>query len=231
MTEDAWQRQHELFERDVRCWTAVPVIAAVNGHAYGGGFETRWPATSSMPRARALRAHRGALGIMPGGGGTQNLPRAVGERRAKEMILTGKPFCAEEALAWGHGQPGLRARADGGALETAQRSATTRRCRCARPRSPSTTAGRWICAPAALRDRGLQPPGRHRGPQEGVRAFNEKRKPVFKGTLARNEIMTMPRVREVGLRDGLQIIPTFVPTDQSSPGSRPRPLPACARSR
>ena len=41
------------------------------------------------------------LGIMPGGGGTQFLPRAVGERRAKEIILTGKPFSAQEALDWG----------------------------------------------------------------------------------------------------------------------------------
>ena len=38
---------------------------------------------------------------MPGAGGTQFLPRAVGERRAKEIILTGKPFTAEQALEWG----------------------------------------------------------------------------------------------------------------------------------
>ena len=41
------------------------------------------------------------LGIMPGAGGTQNLPRAVGTRRAKELILTGTPFTAQEALGWG----------------------------------------------------------------------------------------------------------------------------------
>src|SRR6266851_2394695 len=41
------------------------------------------------------------LGIMPGGGGTQLLPRAVGSRRAKEIILTGKAFSAEDAHAWG----------------------------------------------------------------------------------------------------------------------------------
>ena len=41
------------------------------------------------------------LGIMPGGGGTQFLPRAAGSRRAKEIILTGKPFSAQEALDWG----------------------------------------------------------------------------------------------------------------------------------
>ena len=38
---------------------------------------------------------------MPGAGGTQFLPRTVGSRRAKEIVLTGKPFSAEEALAWG----------------------------------------------------------------------------------------------------------------------------------
>ena len=38
---------------------------------------------------------------MPGGGGTQNLPRAVGMRRAKEIILSARPFSAEEAAAWG----------------------------------------------------------------------------------------------------------------------------------
>ena len=41
------------------------------------------------------------IGIMPGAGGTQTLPRIVGERRAKEIILTGKPFTAEQALEWG----------------------------------------------------------------------------------------------------------------------------------
>ena len=42
-----------------------------------------------------------SLGIIPGCGGTQNLPRAVGERRAKELILSARPFTAEQALAWG----------------------------------------------------------------------------------------------------------------------------------
>jgi enoyl-CoA hydratase/carnithine racemase len=56
--------------------------------------------------ASAVRTARFALtevtiGIMPRAGGTQNLPRAVGERRAKEIILTGRPFSAEQALDWG----------------------------------------------------------------------------------------------------------------------------------
>ena len=42
-----------------------------------------------------------SIGIMPGGGGTQNLPRAVGERRAKELIFTARAFTAQEGLDWG----------------------------------------------------------------------------------------------------------------------------------
>jgi 1,4-dihydroxy-2-naphthoyl-CoA synthase len=104
MTREAWTRQHELFER--MYWTLVdlpvPVIAAVNGHAYAGGFEMML----SCDFAYASQAARFALtevtlGIMPGAGGTQNLPRAIGERRAKEILLTGKPVSAERALEWG----------------------------------------------------------------------------------------------------------------------------------
>ena len=49
------------------------------------------------------------LGIMPGAGGTQNLPRAVGARRAKEILLTGRPFSRAAGVRMGHGQPHLRA--------------------------------------------------------------------------------------------------------------------------
>lgn len=104
MTREQWQRQHELFER--MYWTLldlpVPVIAAVNGHAYGGGMEM----ALSCDFIYASNAARFALtevtlGIMPGAGGTQNLPRAVGDRRAKEVLMTGKPFDAAQAVDWG----------------------------------------------------------------------------------------------------------------------------------
>src|SRR6516225_1893460 len=104
MTQAEWQHQHEIFERsrDALLDCPVPVIAAVNGHAYGGGCET----VLACDFAYAVRGARFALpevtlGIMPGAGGTQFLPRAVGERRAKELILTGRAFSAEEALAFG----------------------------------------------------------------------------------------------------------------------------------
>ena len=104
MNDEAWRAQHELFERAfvalMEC--PVPVIAAVNGAAYGGGMETAL-GCDFIYAARGARfaLSEVRLGIMPGGGGTQNLPRAVGERRAKELILTAHPFTAEEAHEWG----------------------------------------------------------------------------------------------------------------------------------
>src|SRR5213080_947590 len=73
----------------------VPIIGAVNGAAYGGGCEIAG-ACDFLYAADSARfaLTEVTLGIMPGGGGTQTLPRAVGERRAKELILTGKPFTA-----------------------------------------------------------------------------------------------------------------------------------------
>ena len=104
MTQAQWQAQHEIFERAftalVEC--AVPVIAAVNGHAFGGGLEIALCCDFiyAVPGARFAQSEA-SLGIMPGGMGTQNLPRAVGERRAKELILGAREFSAAEGAAWG----------------------------------------------------------------------------------------------------------------------------------
>jgi enoyl-CoA hydratase len=104
MTDEAWQAQHLVFERMLRAILAcpIPVIAAVNGAAYGGGCEiaaaTDFIYASTNARFALTEV---TLGIMPGAGGTQNLPRAVGERRAKELILSGLPFSAEEGERWG----------------------------------------------------------------------------------------------------------------------------------
>jgi enoyl-CoA hydratase/carnithine racemase len=104
MTNEAWREQHEIFERAFMALLdcPVPVIAAVNGAAFGGGCET----VLGCDFVYAARTARFALtetrlGIMPGGGGTQTLPRAVGERRAKELIFSARPFSADEAHAWG----------------------------------------------------------------------------------------------------------------------------------
>jgi enoyl-CoA hydratase len=104
MTDEAWQAQHLVFERMARAILAcpIPVIAAVNGAAYGGGCEIAAAADFVYAASNARFAlTEVTLGIMPGTGGTQNLPRAIGERRAKELILSGLPFSAAEAERWG----------------------------------------------------------------------------------------------------------------------------------
>jgi len=104
MTDQSWQSQHVIFERMVRAMMGcpIPLLAAVNGAAYGGGCEIAAASDFVYAAANARFAlTEVTLGIMPGAGGTQNLARAVGERRAKELILSGLPFTAVEAEAWG----------------------------------------------------------------------------------------------------------------------------------
>jgi enoyl-CoA hydratase/carnithine racemase len=104
MTDDQWLKQHALFERMTLALMdcPIPVIAAVNGAAFGGGCELALTCDFAYASENARFALTEiTLGIMPGAGGTQFLPRAVGSRRAKEIILTGKPFSAQDALDWG----------------------------------------------------------------------------------------------------------------------------------
>jgi len=77
-------------------------VAAINGYAFGGGLELALACTF---RIAATTAKMGLpeikLGLIPGYGGTQRLPRAIGEARALEMILSGRTVEAEEALRIG----------------------------------------------------------------------------------------------------------------------------------
>jgi len=92
--------RQELFSRIENM--AIPVIAAVNGYTLGGGLEL---ALACNIRIAAESAKFGApevkLGIIPGDGGTQRLPRLVGLGRAMEMILTGDFIDAREAFRIG----------------------------------------------------------------------------------------------------------------------------------
>ena len=75
-----------------------PVIAAINGFALGGGCEIAMACTIRIAAKTArLGQPEIALGLMPGFGGTQRLPRLVGRGRALELLLTGAPIDAEEA--------------------------------------------------------------------------------------------------------------------------------------
>ena len=104
MTDEAWAEQHRLFEAMIRAQLAVPVpiIAAVHGAAMGGGCEMSLGCdfTYAAEGARFGLPEAG-LGIMPGLGGTQMLTRAVGPRRAIEIMTTAAPFSAEKAREWG----------------------------------------------------------------------------------------------------------------------------------
>jgi len=179
---------HTVWSFERAFWTMldcqIPIIAAVNGHAYAGGLEL----VLASDFAYGVTGTRFALtevtiGIMPGAGGTQTLPRIVGEGRAKEIILTGKPFTAEQALEWGilnrvcAPEEVLPA-----ALETARVIAGNAPLSI-RQAKRSMHFGLQMDLRSALRfevecynqlvgteDR-----------QEGILSFNEKRKPVFKG--------------------------------------------------
>ena len=186
MDEATWFAQHALYERMmlavVDC--PVPVIAAVNGAAVGGGFELvlccDFAYASMVARFAFPEVSRG---IMPGGGGTQTLPRAIGERRAKEIIWSGRSISAEAACDWG---------------------IVNRLCAPDELMSETLALAAAICANAPLSIRqtkkaihwGLQMDQRtgmaveveaynHLIPtedrREGVLAFNEKRPPRFKG--------------------------------------------------
>jgi enoyl-CoA hydratase len=76
----------------------VPSVALVNGYAFGGGLELALAATFRLCSANAVFGlPEVKLGLIPGYGGTQRLPRVIGEARALDMILTGRSVKAEEA--------------------------------------------------------------------------------------------------------------------------------------
>ena len=187
MTDDAWRRQHVIFERLMRAIIdcPVPVIAAVNGAAYAGGCEMAacCDFIYAADHARfALTEVR--LGIMPGGGGTQNLSRAIGERRAKELILTACPFSAREAEAWGLANrvlPGPELLA--AALETARAIAanaplSVRQAKQSIHRGLQMSLSDGLAFEIEAYNRLVPTSDR----MEGIRAFNEKRPPRFTGT-------------------------------------------------
>ena len=104
MTDAAWGEQHRLFEDMIRAQLACPfpLIAAINGAAMGGGAEMALACDFAWASETArIGLPEAGLGIIPGLGGTQLLTRAVGERRAAEMLMSGAPVDAAEALSVG----------------------------------------------------------------------------------------------------------------------------------
>jgi enoyl-CoA hydratase len=186
MTDEAWTRQHLIYERMVRAILAcpVPIIAAVNGSAYAGGCELALACDFIYAAEHSRFAlTEVTLGIMPGAGGTQTLARAVGERRAKEIILTGKPFTAVEAQQWGLVNRVLtKAELLPEAISTATAIArnapiSVRQAKLAIARGLNMSLMDGLTFETEAYYRMVPTEDR----REGIASFNEKRSPVFKG--------------------------------------------------
>ncbi|MEX2300730.1 MAG: enoyl-CoA hydratase-related protein [Bryobacterales bacterium] len=161
-----------------------PVIAAINGYALGGGLELAMACHIRIASENAkLGQPEVKLGIVPGYGGTQRLPRLVGKGRALEMILTGDPIPADEACRIGL----VNRVVPGDQLLSTARELAARIIR----NGPVAVA---LCLQAVQRgmemplDAALQWEASQFGLscatediREGTRAFLEKRKAEFKG--------------------------------------------------
>ena len=186
MTDQQWQTQHLIYERMVRAIVAcpLPTIGAINGAAFGGGCEI-CAALDFIYIADSARFAQTevSLGIIPGAGGTQTLSRAVGEKRAKELILTGRVFNAQEALAWGLANLiCTEAELLESTLATASEIATNapvavRQAKQSIHKGLQMSLADGLAFEIEAYNRTIPTVDR----REGVLAFNEKRKPVFLG--------------------------------------------------
>jgi enoyl-CoA hydratase len=186
MTDEQWRAQHVIFEqgafRVLRC--PMPVIAAVEGFALAGGCELALLADFIVASETAVFGlPETTLGIFPGIGGTQLLPRVIGTPLAKELIFTGRRIKVDEAKAAGlvnHVVAKGEARAK--ATEIATRIAANgpiavRQAKKAIAYGAETDLDTAMILAIEAYNATVVTEDR----LEGVRAFNEKRKPAFKG--------------------------------------------------
>jgi enoyl-CoA hydratase len=162
----------------------LPVIAAVNGFALGGGCETLM-ACDIVIAAKSAKIGQPEinLGISPGFGGTQRLPRLVGRMKAKELLLTGKNLSAEEAYTIGLVNKVVD---DEALLEEAEKLATN----IAKKSSVQTNFIKALVntgididlnSANSLEISYFSSSFSTHDQKEGMKAFLEKRKPDFKG--------------------------------------------------
>ncbi|MDP2084086.1 MAG: enoyl-CoA hydratase-related protein [Gemmobacter sp.] len=168
------------WERAARC--RKPVIAAVAGHAIGGGCELALMADIIVADETArLALPETRIGTIPGAGGTQRLTRIVGKAVAMDMILTGRPMPADEALARGvvsRVVPAGRHLAE--AVEIAARLATLSRPVLMLAKEAVNQAHETHLAEGIYVERRLlYSTFATEDRREGMTAFAEKRKPAF----------------------------------------------------
>ena len=162
----------------------LPIIAAVNGVAFGGGCELSL-ACDVRIAARSARFGQPEikLGIMPGWGGTQRLPRLIGRSRATELLITGDPIDADSAMQLGLVSEVVE---DGGLAEAASRWAQLLGSRAplalaAIKRAMNQGEHLPIAEALALEQREFATLFGTEDAAEGVSAFLQKRQAAWKG--------------------------------------------------
>jgi enoyl-CoA hydratase len=162
----------------------TPIVAAVAGYALGGGCELAL-ACDMVVADETVRFGQPeiTLGIIPGGGGTQRLTRAIGKQRAMEYVLTGRHFDVGMAAAWGLVNKVVKA--GDSTLEAVELARTiaerppiaTRLAKQAVLTAEQTALSDGLDAERRLFDQAMATEDR----VEGMTAFIEKREPDFKG--------------------------------------------------
>ena len=171
-----WIRDgHRVFERLARL--PQPVIAAVHGFAFGGGLELALAADLRILAEETMLAlPEVTLATVPGWGGTQRLPAAIGSGRAKRMIFTGERIDASTAERWGLAEEVVPA--DHLEARSRELAATI-----ARNAPAAVQLAKQIIdgGPAVLEGLAGALAATTQDAQEGLAAFRERRAPVFTG--------------------------------------------------
>ena len=162
----------------------APTIAAINGTAAGAGFSIAISAdvVISTKSAKFVMAYTNA-GLSPDGSSTYFLPRRIGDRRARELMLTNRVLSAEEALDWGLINK---------IVDQKNLSTTTRELAEEFASGPTLAYGKvknllnasfdnGLETQMELETRGISDMARSSDGREGIQAFLNKRKPNFKG--------------------------------------------------
>jgi len=160
----------------------VPVVAGVHGLALAGGLELVLVADLVVMDATARLGDQHAnFGLIAGGGGSQRLPRLIGARRAKELMLLGGWVDAEQALAWGLVNRVVAAGGVAAAVEELARELARKSGGASRTAKRLVAEGLDLSLADGL-ELELRLAGEHMrsaDAAEGLRAFAEKRTPVF----------------------------------------------------
>jgi enoyl-CoA hydratase len=162
----------------------LPIIAAVRGHALGGGCELALHADIIVAADDAIFGQPEVrVGVMPGGGATQRLIRALGKYRAMKLILTGEPISGRQAADWGLASEALAPdKVLDRALELAERIANLPPIAVQSAKEAMLAGDDAALATGLLLERRIfESLFATQDQKEGMKAFAEKRTPNFKG--------------------------------------------------